>query len=75
MARNLRMKLVAEGVETPGQLRFLESQQCEYMQGFMLSRPLESQAYADAFLKAESSLSNGLVVCRSILGVANAGTT
>lgn len=73
MARNLRMKLVAEGVETPGQLRFLESQQCEYMQGFMLSRPLEPEAYADAFLKAELNLASGLLVCRSVLGVKDAG--
>ena len=42
MAHNLGMNVVAEGVETLDQLRFLQSQGCDYVQGFYLSRPLDA---------------------------------
>ncbi|WP_240416343.1 putative bifunctional diguanylate cyclase/phosphodiesterase [Paenibacillus periandrae] len=40
MARNLKLKVIAEGVETVEQLRFLEDQQCNEVQGFYFSKPL-----------------------------------
>ncbi|WP_262687262.1 putative bifunctional diguanylate cyclase/phosphodiesterase [Paenibacillus baimaensis] len=40
MARNLKLKVIAEGVETVEQLRFLEEQQCNEVQGFYFSKPL-----------------------------------
>ena len=40
MARNLGLKVIAEGVETPDQLAFLREQECEAYQGFYLSRPV-----------------------------------
>lgn len=40
MARNLKLKVIAEGVETIEQLRFLEEQQCNEVQGFYFSKPL-----------------------------------
>lgn len=45
MAHNLRMKVVAEGVETREQLALLVELGCEYVQGYFLSKPL---AAADA---------------------------
>ena len=42
MAHNLGIKVVAEGVETPDQLQFLQNQGCDYVQGFYLSRPLDT---------------------------------
>jgi diguanylate cyclase (GGDEF)-like protein len=39
MARALYLTLVAEGVETEAQVRFLESIGCTEMQGFLFSRP------------------------------------
>ena len=39
MARALGLTLVAEGVETEAQVRFLESIHCTEMQGFLFSRP------------------------------------
>jgi diguanylate cyclase (GGDEF)-like protein len=40
MGRSLGLTLIAEGVETPEQQRFLASQGCERAQGFLLGRPM-----------------------------------
>ncbi|OQW78689.1 MAG: GGDEF domain-containing protein [Proteobacteria bacterium ST_bin11] len=40
MAKTLRMRVVAEGVETAEQLAFLKSRQCDLYQGFLTSKPL-----------------------------------
>ena len=40
MAHSLRMDVVAEGVETRDQLRFLRKLSCEEIQGYLFSRPL-----------------------------------
>ena len=40
MARALGVEVVAEGVETFAQFRFLQEHQCAQCQGFLLSRPL-----------------------------------
>jgi diguanylate cyclase (GGDEF)-like protein len=40
MAHNLKIRVVAEGVETVEQLAFLSGQDCDEMQGFLLSKPL-----------------------------------
>ena len=40
MARALKLRVIAEGVETHEQLAFLAREQCSEMQGFLYSRPL-----------------------------------
>ena len=40
MAHKLGMKVVAEGIETQEQLDFLRENNCDYGQGYLLSRPL-----------------------------------
>ena len=37
MAHSLKMELVAEGVETEEQLAFLQSEQCDKIQGYLFS--------------------------------------
>ncbi|MEO6259453.1 MAG: EAL domain-containing protein [Thermoanaerobaculia bacterium] len=39
MARGLRLRVVAEGVETEPQLAFLEQEGCEEVQGYLFGRP------------------------------------
>ena len=47
MAGSLGMHTIAEGVETTGQLAFLQAQGCEEVQGYLYSRPVP----ADEFLR------------------------
>ncbi len=43
LANNLGMEVVAEGVETRGQLELLRSLHCEYGQGFLFSKPVSAE--------------------------------
>jgi diguanylate cyclase (GGDEF)-like protein/PAS domain S-box-containing protein len=40
MARTLKLKVIAEGVETAEQLSFLKHQKCDEMQGYYFSKPM-----------------------------------
>ncbi|MGD9638700.1 MAG: EAL domain-containing protein [Alphaproteobacteria bacterium] len=46
LAQNLGMKLVAEGVETFEQLKFLKDYKCNEAQGYYLSYPIDAQSVA-----------------------------
>jgi diguanylate cyclase len=54
MADGMGMNVIAEGVETEGQLNFLKNRHCNEVQGYLLSKPLPS-AQAEAFLSLRSS--------------------
>ena len=45
MAKNMKLKVVAEGVESFPELFFLYMQQCEEIQGYIFSRPLPAEAF------------------------------
>jgi len=47
MAHSMRMIVVAEGVETVEQMRFLIEQGCDKMQGYLFSRPVPPEGIAD----------------------------
>ena len=52
MARSLGLNVVAEGVESDAQMRFLRDHGCDEIQGFWLTRPLEAEqclAFLDQF--------------------------
>ncbi|AZD18946.1 EAL domain-containing protein [Pseudomonas chlororaphis] len=53
MAHGLSLKVVAEGVEHPGQLAFLKEQKCDEVQGYLISRPVEAEGLA-ALLRAQT---------------------
>lgn len=40
MARTLKLKVIAEGVETAEQLSFLKDQECDEIQGYYFSKPM-----------------------------------
>jgi EAL domain-containing protein (putative c-di-GMP-specific phosphodiesterase class I) len=40
MAHSLKLKVVAEGVETEQQLKLLSDEGCDEMQGYLISRPI-----------------------------------
>ncbi|HLF85486.1 MAG TPA: EAL domain-containing protein, partial [Nitrospiria bacterium] len=43
LAHSLKLKVIAEAVETDDQLESLRTLQCDYMQGYLYSRPVPAQ--------------------------------
>jgi diguanylate cyclase (GGDEF)-like protein/PAS domain S-box-containing protein len=54
MAKRLKLRCIAEGVETRQQLDFLRANHCEAFQGYLFSRPVTSLE-ATAMLKAQAA--------------------
>ena len=52
MAHNLKIEVVAEGVETEAQVEFLKASNCDFMQGFMFSRPLTADEIVRSFVRS-----------------------
>ncbi|HTB67296.1 MAG TPA: EAL domain-containing protein [Steroidobacteraceae bacterium] len=46
MAQSLKLRVVAEGVETLQELQFLQARQCDEVQGYYFSRPLPAEQFA-----------------------------
>lgn len=46
MGRSLKLRVVAEGVETPEELAFLQAHQCDEAQGYYFSRPVLPHQFA-----------------------------
>ena len=44
LAHNLGLEVVAEGIETPAQFEFLREQGCDIAQGYLISRPMTTEA-------------------------------
>ncbi|HYS56180.1 MAG TPA: EAL domain-containing protein [Thermoanaerobaculia bacterium] len=47
IARSLKLRVIAEGVETEEQLAFLRKRKCDAAQGYYFSRPVEAQGLAE----------------------------
>ncbi|MCH7998066.1 MAG: EAL domain-containing protein [Chloroflexi bacterium] len=47
MAHNLKLKVIAEGVETEEQLAFLKKRRCDEMQGYLFSKPAPAEAFEE----------------------------
>lgn len=47
LARNINVRVIAEGVETAEQLALLQSLQCDMAQGYFLGRPMPIEALAN----------------------------
>lgn len=59
MAHSLRLEVVAEGVETEGQLALLLAHHCDVVQGYYFSRPLQADTAAE-FLRTGVCLPSAL---------------
>ena len=55
MAHQLGLKVVAEGIETPGELNFLKQAKCDAIQGFLFSRPLTAKEFKKLAIEHLSS--------------------
>jgi diguanylate cyclase (GGDEF)-like protein/PAS domain S-box-containing protein len=53
LAHNLGLTVIAEGVETEAQRLLLTSHQCDFMQGYLFSKPLPAEAVL-AFIRVRS---------------------
>ncbi len=61
MGKALKLKVVAEGVETEAQLRVLQSCGCDAMQGFLFAKPLAAPDFAQ-LLRNPGSLASKIRV-------------
>jgi diguanylate cyclase (GGDEF)-like protein len=51
LGRNLKLRVVAEGVETQEELAFLQAHQCHEAQGYFFSKPLRPEQFARLLAK------------------------
>jgi diguanylate cyclase (GGDEF)-like protein len=57
MAKNLNLKVIAEGVETADQMNFLKECECSDVQGFYFSKPLTTSE-VESFFKNKGLINN-----------------
>lgn len=62
LAHNLRLNVVAEGVETEEQLRLLQRLQCDEIQGYFFSKPLDREALTQLLARQGSTSPSLLLV-------------
>ena len=51
LAHDLSLRVVAEGVETEEQYQFLKKLDCDYIQGYYFSRPLNESQFLDLLIR------------------------
>ncbi|HBF45019.1 MAG TPA: GGDEF domain-containing protein, partial [Shewanella frigidimarina] len=54
MAHHLKVKVVAEGVETIGQHQLLQQLSCDYLQGYLFAKPMPTQNFIDRYVRSST---------------------
>jgi diguanylate cyclase (GGDEF)-like protein len=54
LAKTLKLKIIAEGIETAGQLQILRRLECDFGQGYLLSKPLPKEEMEALMLEKTS---------------------
>lgn len=78
-AHRLNLKTIAEGVETMEQLKFMQSMDCDRIQGFLFSKPLKKEDFIvvammdtmplmddDDYIKRQGTLSSHSILLKAI---------
>jgi len=53
LAKNLKMRVIAEGIETESQLNILKNLGCDYGQGYLMSKPLPKDVMEELLFKKQ----------------------
>jgi EAL domain-containing protein (putative c-di-GMP-specific phosphodiesterase class I) len=56
IAKQLKLRVIAEGVEDEAQMSFLRAHNCDEIQGYYFSKPLAAEAVAEKFRDMEAAL-------------------
>lgn len=51
LGHNLKLKVTAEGVEDEATQQILKEYECDYLQGYLISRPLPAEEFQQTFLR------------------------
>ena len=51
VAKSLNMKVLAEGIETETEFVALKELQCDYIQGYLIGKPMPASDFQDSFIK------------------------
>jgi diguanylate cyclase (GGDEF)-like protein len=69
LAHNLRLKVIAEGVDSEEQLRFLHLLRCDEWQGYFFSKPLPVEAFEELLLQGQNPALNRADLSGTLEGV------
>ena len=73
LGRRLGMDVVAEGIETAGQMRALQGMGCTYLQGWRFGRPVDHALLTEVLATFDATLLDGDPVVEMDMGVHTVG--
>ena len=56
LGHSLSLKIIAEGIETQEQFRILNELNCDYIQGYLIGKPMEVLEFEHRFIKKENEI-------------------
>jgi diguanylate cyclase (GGDEF)-like protein/PAS domain S-box-containing protein len=65
LGKNLRVEVVAEGIETDGQFKSLRDLGCRLGQGYLFSKPIDAETTGQLLIEKASSIKSHLAIFKS----------